>query len=254
MSLSRSSLLLDLDAQAVRVDVDLDDLAEQPRGRRRRAPGPSSPARAATMPAWMAAPRATTSLTASELSGALPLSSCSICRSSACASSRRPAARGRPGPRSARPGAAPAAWSAACASAGRGSASSNSARVSGTVSTLPACVQVMLVCGSLLSVRLARSAAACRPASDCGSVRGSLAVLLLELRRRRDRRCGRPSPCRPGGRRPRWPASRSGAATAGPASRRRCRRPGRRPARSAARRAGRWSGRSSPAPRGGWNE
>src|SRR5260370_73489 len=39
---------------------------------------PVSSLREATMPAWMAAPRATTSLTAMELSGFLPLISCSI--------------------------------------------------------------------------------------------------------------------------------------------------------------------------------
>ena len=73
-------LLLDLDAEAVGVDVDLDHLAEGVAARRPPGAAGCHDAWAARMPACRAAPRATTSLTASDWSGALPLSSCSICR------------------------------------------------------------------------------------------------------------------------------------------------------------------------------
>ena len=114
------------------------------------------------MPACRAAPRATTSLTASELSGDLAgelLQHLPRHRHVRRAADEQDAIDLLPGqvrlpqhllrrePRADEQVAA--------------SAFSNSARVSGTVSTWPACVQVMVVCGSLLSVRLARSAAAC---------------------------------------------------------------------------------------------
>ena len=134
------------------------------------------------MPAWMAAPRATTSLTASELSGSLPLISCSICPViGMCVeppTSRMRSTLSQPSP----------AWRSTCCVVSRVRVSrsrvsvSNSARVSGTVSTLPSCVQVTLVCVSLLSVRLARSAAACRPRQRLRIGARILAVLLLELR------------------------------------------------------------------------
>ncbi len=92
-------------------------------------------------------------------------------RSSACASSRRPAARGPPGPTSAPPAAAPAAWSAACGTSRSRVRSSNSARVSGTVSILPAWVtgdaRLLAACSASAWRARRRPAAA---ASDCGSL------------------------------------------------------------------------------------
>ena len=174
--------VLDLDAEAVGVDVDLDDLAEQCRGRLVRCPA-AGRARcwAATMPACRAAPRATTSLTASELSGGLPVSSCSICRvigmcvEPPTSSTRSTWSQVRP------------AWRSTCCVVSRVRISrsrvrsSNSGRVSGTVSTLPAWVQVMVVCGSLLSVRLARSAAALQVGQRLRIGARVVAVLLQEL-------------------------------------------------------------------------
>ena len=100
------------------------------------------------MPAWRAAPRATTSLTASELSGSWPLRSCSIAAViGMCVeppTSRTRSTSGQP----------IAAWRSTCCAVSRVRVSrsrvrtSNSARVSGTVSTLPACVHVIVVCGS----------------------------------------------------------------------------------------------------------
>ena len=161
----RSSPLLDFDAQAVRIDVDLDDLPEQFADVVGHRQADFARVRAATMPACRAAPRATTSLTASELSGALPLSSCEHLaghRHVRRAADQQNAVDLLPA--QARLRARPAARSAACASADRASGLSNSARVSGTVNTWPAWVQVMLACGSLLRVRLA----ARRPAVERG--------------------------------------------------------------------------------------
>ena len=166
----RSCVLLDLDAEAVRVDVDLDHLRQHVASASGVEQALLAEPWAATMPAWMAAPRATTSLTASELSGALPVSSCEHLprhRHVRRAADQQHAIDLLPG--QARLPQHLLRRQAACASAGRASASRTRPGVSGTVSTLPACVQVMLVCGSLLSVRLARSAAAGRSASDCGS-------------------------------------------------------------------------------------
>ena len=127
------------------------------------------------MPACRAAPRATTSLTASELSGALPVSS--LQHLPRHRHVRRAADQQHAidlVPASGRPAAAPAASSAACAISRSRVSVSNSARVSGTVSTLP---RVRAGDGRLRQLAqrplgpLGGGAAA--PASDCGSVRGS---------------------------------------------------------------------------------
>ena len=134
------------------------------------------------MPACRAAPRATTSLTASELSGGLPVRSRSICPvigmcvEPPTSSTRSTCSQVRP------------AWRSTCCVVSRVRISrsrvrfSNSVRRQRHVSTLPPCVQVIVVCGSLLRVRLARSAAACRLASDCGSTARVGAVLFEKLR------------------------------------------------------------------------
>ena len=161
MSLIRSPLCLTSTPRLWAIDVDFDDLAQVCRARRRTVPAAVSHARP-TMPACRAAPRATTSLTASEWSGSLPLISRSMLaghRHVRRAADQQDAIDLVPGQPA--PGAAPAASSGACASAGRASASRIRPASAARVSTLPACVQVIVVCGSLLSVRLARSAAAC---------------------------------------------------------------------------------------------
>ncbi len=101
---------------------------------------------AATMPACRAAPRATTSLTASELSGVLPLTS-AIMRPVIGMCVEPPTSKIR------------STWSQlrlacfkTCCTVKRVRISkslvmfSNSLRVNGTVNTLPACAQVMFVC------------------------------------------------------------------------------------------------------------
>ncbi len=137
--------------------------------------------RAATMPAWMAAPRATTSLTASELSGALPLSSRSICpghRHVRRAADQQDAIDLVPA--DARPGAAPAA-------------SSSRVRVSRSRVSVSNSLRVSVDCQHLAGVRAGdaglRAACSgcawparrrsCSPASDCGSVRGSVPCCLM---------------------------------------------------------------------------
>ena len=139
------------------------------------------------MPAWIAAPRATTSLTASELSG---LAAAQFLQHAAGHRHVRQAADEQQAV-DARPidlrvpqhqlGCEPGADE----QVGRQFLELG-AQVNGTVSTLPAWLQMIVVCWSLLRVRLARSAAAARVASEMGSARGHRHTW-PETVRRRDR-------------------------------------------------------------------